>query len=258
VNSACSYTSLRSSVASIACALGITLGTATTHAQPFEGTGTFRWEASLDDGATWQRGSIDVPREQASLQIRGVAEWFGQAIGGRFALAGFDGTWTSPTSAGRGDTADSFVHIDYSMTEYPIGGPPVEQISGQRQGDTLKIDDSRDTFAPGLGPRSIAYFQDFNFGIPNTANPMALFQFRLTLDGSVGERTMDAAFRASTSFPGMNPTDRFLVLRSGASYFLPLMTRESLRVNVIPAPGGPLCAFALAALFHRRRHPQSR
>ena len=215
---------------------------AMAHAQI--GAADFRWQASLDGGATWHGDWLDVPEGTASVRVRALVSWVPEpGVGYAFAGCRFDAV-VEAAGGGPADTASDFLrppplHLAFTQT-----------ITAVRFGSVLKIDDARDTLPPGEGTRGVVPAQLIE--IPgdtpyNTANPISIFEFVLWFDGTPGRRELGEHFIAPG---GGNSTDRVLSIYTsptGATN-IPLTTRHALAINVLPAPGAalPLPAGVLA------------
>lgn len=210
------------------------------------GTGTWTWEVSADGGKTWAGGLVEVPLEQQEVRVRAVAAWSADA-GGWFAAGKPDATWTSIGSAGLGDTVS---HIE----RYRPFGASAQNLTATRFGSVIKVDDARDTLPPGEGSLSVWASQlPPGFGMASTANPAALFEFRIALDGTPGDREASGIFLAVSS--GGNTTDRLFAVyttSSGLTNF-PLTTMHNATVRVVPAPASPALLGAAVLLATRRR-----
>jgi hypothetical protein len=210
-------------------------------AQSFIGTGFFEWQISADGGQTWQAGDVVVSTSQQFVSVRAFVGWSSDA-GFAFASAQFDVTVRGSNSV---DAADVVVTSAMSQT-----------IVSQRFGDVLKIDDIRDTLPPGQGQRGVWPGQlTPEFGPPEftTANPVMVFTFRLSFDGTLGRRDVTSLFIAPTVG---NSVDRFLRTYTATGVpnnnNLPLMTYAAASVTVIPAPAAGLM-FGVLAVSRRRR-----
>lgn len=211
------------------------------------GTGTFTWQLSLDDGVTWQTGVVEAPQTQQRVHVRAVAAWDNFDTGWAYASTAFDATWTSAGPGGLGDSAGEMMHIEPFTVSF-------QTLRASRFGQVVKIDDSRDTQPPGMGANWVANGQyDSGFGQPfSSANPVAVFRYSMTLDGSLGERTASAVF-LNRGAPGRFMT---LFLRPGTGSNRPLTTQVSATLRVIPSPG-TLALLGALVFAPRRRLPHS-
>lgn len=230
-------------------ALALAAGVAAAaHAQI--GVADFRWQASLDGGASWHGDWLDVPEGTPSARVRALVSWVPEpGVGYAYAVSRFDAV-VEAVGGGLADTASDFLrppplHLAFTQT-----------ITAVRFGSVLKIDDARDTLPPGEGTRGIQPGQltEVPGDTPyNTANPISIFEFVLWFDGTPGRRELREHFIAPG---GGNTTDRVLRIYTsplGASN-MPLTTRHGLTINVLPAPGAafPLLFGALALRRARR------
>ena len=207
------------------------------------GTGTWKWEVSADGGATWGSGLVEVPPDQQDVRVRAVAAWSADA-GGWYARAHFDIVWDS-----RAGDADLVTYIERYR---PFEGF-AQNLEWRRFGAVIKIDDRRDTLPPGEGEFGVYSAQlPPGFGIPSTANPAALMEFRIALDVTPGDRVVSSIFLPV--LPHGNTTDRVFAVyttREGLTNF-PLITIHNATVRVVPSPGGA-CTLLATALLTRRR-----
>lgn len=204
------------------------------------GTATFAWEAFVD--GQWRGGSVQTTATDVPVRVR--VSW-SQDAGYAFASAQFDAVISVPTSA-----SDAAVN--------PIRPRPFDSASQTlavtRFGNQLKIDDQRDTFAPGLGTRGTFPSQGVEgFGYPiSTANPAVVFSFNLRLGATMGTRLIEALPLAP--FNG-NSTDRWMRIytTSGGAQNTPLVTQQTLELTLIPAPASAaLLVVGLVAARRRR------
>lgn len=215
-------------------------------AQP--GTGHVWYEASADEGLTWQKDYLLVAASQTSVLVRIRAAWSGDA--GMYAFAGMQYDVTI-------SDAGSDVATDLTRP-YPFGTIQAATLVATRFGSTIKIDDHRDTFAPGVGTRGIFSGQliQMHLGADfSTANPATVFQFRLNL-GDQTIRTLTSLYRPPT---GGDTISRFMRVYTSpmGSQNTPVSTTSGMIIdNYTPAPGAAL-AIALAAggACLRRRRP---
>jgi hypothetical protein len=220
---------------------GLLAASTSAHAQI--GTGTFRWELSADNGGSWQ-SELVVQESQTTVRLRAVVSW-SQDAGTWFGRASYDVKWSSIGTAGLHDTL-----ITYNRT------PGIDQFiqiaNGQRQGSVLKIDDQRDTLAPGQGLFGFASVQLIpNFGGNNRSNPIVISTFDIALDGSLGGRQISSVFNP----PGNgNPQDQFLsiYINTNGATNRPIMQLFDASLTVIPSPVA-FCIIAPGLLVFTRR-----
>jgi hypothetical protein len=233
----------------IACVSAAVLAFAAATCSAQVGTAFFEWQVSTDNGTTWTSGETTVPQTQQSVRIRAWSGWSADA-GYGFSAARFDAI---VSGAGVSDTIESFA-IPRSLAN----ASNLAFLQVQRFGNVIKIDDRRDTLAPGLGTRGVNVGQgrEDTFDPPFLRdNPVAVFEYVLRLDASLGTRTISESFLAPNR-PGGNTTDRVLQIRVGLLFVdnLPLVTRRGASITVIPAPGVlGLTSFALVYNSRRRR-----
>lgn len=166
-----------------------------------------------------------------------------------FAQVAFDATVRAATG-GFADTVSNLGSQPSSWNYVQTTG-----FSSTRFGETLKIDEARDTLASGLGPNWINPYQATPLGPPlmHAENPVEFFQFQLNLDGSLGQREISAVFATRPTRP-----DRYIGLYQppytqsdmyAPSTFIPAT------VTVVPPPGvgASFVAASLAVLARRRR-----
>lgn len=199
------------------------------------------WFASLDDGQTWQGGTVEVADPFARVRVRAIVDWESP---GAYALAS--------------------VVMDIAIS----GAGPADQVAApariapfnngardlvvMRFGDVIKIDDVRDT-PPGTGPYSISCFQPAEIlGYPfSTERPAPVFEFALDLDGVHGTRIVNHYYPGERKGGEAPPT----LYRSpqGDPVRPCLGLKTPLNLIVIPAPTSLGLILPFLAL-HRRRH----
>jgi hypothetical protein len=218
-----------------------------------EGEATWWWEASADGGATWTPSFLEVPAGQGVVKVRASCA-FPPGPRHYFAGAMIDQTITGLNHAGLNDTV--------VVTDQGFTNP--QTLNSLRFGNVLKIDDESDTLPPGEGPSNWGIFQPGHAVGPWTyANPvLGLMDFDLYLDGTAGDRLIDAWWRDwSAYFPNdpiiANMGPAILMLNRNLvdwDYIYPDLTVNPLTIRVIPAPGA--VALLLAPWFGvtLRRH----
>lgn len=213
------------------------------------GTGEIWYEASDDGGSTWVRDYLLTSQSRPSVLVRLRATWSEHA--GMYAFAGtqFD---ISISNAG----SDTVVN---PRRPWPFHTGSAQAVVASYFGDTIKIDDSRDTLPPGSGTRGVfpgQLLQDFAGSNFTTANPTTIFEFELHL----GDQTI----RTLTSYyilpPGHDPTNprvmRVYTSPGGMQNTPVTITHGMIIDNYTPAPGGVLLgALAGAVMSVRRRRP---
>lgn len=209
-------------------------------AQNFLASLTF--EASTDGGETWRAGLIELGPGPASLGVRVRADWTPEA-GYAFRSTRFD---VVISDCGEGDSASAFVRPE------PFTAV-TQTIVATRFGTVIKIDDARDTLPPNMwhyyGVIPAQHAEDFNPNF-NSDRPVTIFTFDLHLDGTPGERSLDAlVLRDNFNVPVT------WVYRSARGEAVSMSTVvEPLIVRVVPAPGSLLLAPAFLVLSRRRRN----
>lgn len=210
------------------------------------GIGKFTWEVSLDGGATWAGGVVDIDPSNASVLVRARALWDG--TNGMYAFAGaqFDALVT--TASPNGDTAGNFVRISNGVNT-------AQTIVATRFGNVLKIDDARDTLGPGLGTRGVFPGQLVeNFAGTNftSANPVTIFQYELFIDHTdETDRLLSETFIAPS---GGNTIDRVMRIYTSPTggQNTPVTTRNNAVLRYIPTPA-TLALLGLGGLMVGRR-----
>lgn len=218
-----------------------------THAQLL--AAQLDWQTSADDGATWLGGNRHVPSSQSSVLVRLHAAWNALPLH-YFAATQFDGLIRTP---GR-ETADQ---VDMYNTGIAIPWTGTFNTAGfatTRFGDTLKIDDSRDTQEPGVGSRRIMVYQippsfpEF----PHPENPAILFTYRLALDGTPGDRLISGLFRVLVQGQPDHLSGLYISPFPGNTTFVPTTINDA-SVTVVPSPAACVVLAAAIALRRRRR-----
>ena len=218
------------------CVLSLSAGLA--FAQPFSATLAF--EASTDGGTTWRGGLVEVAPDPVTLMVRVRADWTPEA-GYAFRTTAFD---VAIYECGEGDIASSFTR--------PIPFNAINQtIGASRFGTTIKIDDVRDTFPPGVWVYYIftgQVAQDFNPEF-NGDRPVSIFEFEVHLDGTAGDRTVDALVQRNNFNV---PVSWVYTTPRGDAVSMPTVV-SPLTVRVVPGPGAAAFAMGLLVLARRRR-----
>lgn len=207
------------------------------------------WQVSADNGATWLGGDIQVPEHQSSVLVRLRAEWENHDPGVYFASTRFDAMLRTPERESA-DAIDMFhVASDFRWTALinPNG------LASTRFGDTLKVDDIRDTSPPGMGSRWVTAFQyDPMIGILHPENPTIVFSYRLVLDGAPGARLVSGVFLPYTNTPPNYLAALYMNPFLGMTTAVPTIIRDA-SVTVVPAPGAVLFVVAAMGVLMRRR-----
>jgi hypothetical protein len=206
------------------------------------GSATFTLQASLDNGATWRQGTVDVPVSGEPVLIRAWIEWTFDA-GVAFSTCTFD---IAIENSGTQDVARDF------RRPFPLDQISTQTIVASRFGTTIKIDDSRDTFQPGVGARGVQPRQFHpNFGQPHTtANPLSVFDFVFVPDSTIGARLVKVPFLQGFP-PNFDSISCYPTPDGGGN--LVRTTLFPLTINVIPSPSTATALLCLPALASRRR-----
>jgi hypothetical protein len=215
----------------------------------FEGQANWWWEASADGGATWSQTIISVPQSQSSIRVRATCS-FPPVFGYYFGGAMIDQTITGVHNSSIGDTA----------TVLNVGFNNQQTIGVTRFGNVLKIDDASDSLPPGQGASHLGIFQPQPALGPFTlANPVTnLVVFNLHLDGSLGDRVVDAWWRSWEGYlPGMPDVSPAIFVYNrnlnDTDLIFPSLTVNPLTIRVVPVPGIPAIALIATVLVARRR-----
>lgn len=239
--------------ASLAVAFGCAAAPAFAQTFRFEGEATWWWEASVDGGATWSQSLIEVSQQQTSVRIRANCSF--PAVNGYYlGSAIIDQRVTGVNGAGPND----------NLSLISAGIMSVQTFAVSRFANVLKIDDAADTLPPGVGSSHIYIGQpNPSMGPYTLANPInGLVVFDLLLDGTSGDRHVDAWWRDWTPFfPQVPPGPQVFIWNRSLmdpDRIVPALTVNDLTIRVIPAPGvvallGAACAFAGV----RRRRAES-
>jgi hypothetical protein len=206
------------------------------------GTGSLTIEASRDGGAIWERGVIDIGGRYDPLRIRIRAEWSSDVGMYAFAGAQFD---IAIGNTGPGDmVTDPFRPVTMR------GG--AQTVVASRFGTTIKIDDSRDTFAPGGGARGVfpgQLVENFAEGVFTRDNPVTIFEFRFTPDASLNRRTFQMFYIAREQNLAMR-----VYTSPGGAQNIPVLTTNLIDIIDTPTPGAAaLLALATVGIIKRRR-----
>jgi hypothetical protein len=210
------------------------------------GSSSLRWQASLDNGQTWQDSEVFVNSLQTEVRLRGLLDWSTDA-GFAFARATFD----TIIQGGANDITDTIVD---ARSPFPLNLVFAQTLVTTRFGNLLKIDDSRDTMPPGQGLRGIFPHNP----VPafdtrwTSANPLSIFEFTLVLDGSLGSRTISSIYAQTSQGTPTYPS--FYTSMGGATNFTIQTTVVPLTVTVIPAPASMALALGIMCIAGRRRH----
>ncbi len=188
-----------------------------------------------------------MPLGTPHVLIRARASWVSN-LDNVFAWAQFDALVTQPSEL----SADSIDMLSYQINYLRYVNPPPWLVA--RQGTILKVDDPRDTAAPGQGPFWIYPSNtppDLG-GLRNNDNPIEVFHFRLNLDGTPGQRIVDCVFRPVGTISG--PFFGVWERTNGLWGVEPAIPQYSaLTINVIPSGSSLALGVAAMAWTARRR-----
>lgn len=145
------------------------------------------WQVSSDGGSTWRDGSVEVSTTQPSVRVRCLIDWVDpDAVTYAFArVSSFDAIVAGMDGAGPGDRVENYAR------PYPLDRGARQTIVATRFGNTIKMDDSRDTFAPGVWTRGVfpaQLVENYSEGHFTRAKPISVFEYDLVLDGTLGVR----------------------------------------------------------------------
>ena len=211
------------------------------------GNGDIWYEASLD-GQFWQRGYLLTGFETpTNVYVRLRASWSGDAGMYAFAASNFD---VQITDAEQDTVSDM-------LRPRPFGSV-AQTIAATRFGSTIKIDDSRDTLAPGQGTRGVFPSQlaqqlaGTNF---TSANPVTIFQFTLTMN-QTSIRRITSLYVPPTG--GGDPVPMRVFTSPRGSQNNPTTITHAITIdNYTPAPG-PTALLGLWGAAASRRPTRSR
>lgn len=238
--------------------LGVLACSARVHAQSASATAT--WEVSSDGGSSWLSGDVVVPADQASVLVRLSMAFTTQDYTPNpnnlpfLSQIAIDTFSRSIAGAGLGDTASQVL-----IRRTTGAGSVLDSGSGfgfvpTRVGDVLKIDAQGDTLPPGMGLGWCESFNDITpiGGRPSRANPIVMFQYSLTLDGSLGRREFGAVFGDPLRSTQTNPNTARVYLPPFGYVYAPITQIPA--AIVVPGPGvAVLGGVALCAIPRRRR-----
>lgn len=204
-----------------------------------QGTGSLTFESSIDNGSSWQRDFLDIGGRYDPVRFRIRAEWSTDAGMYAFAGASFD---VVIENAGSFDAVSNFVRPG------SFAFAPQTIVSTRFPNSTIKIDDSRDTAAPGAGARGVVpgqAAQQFSSNF-TTGSPVTIFEFQFTPDDSLNFRNFNLLYT-------MDPTRAMRVYTSptGAQNS-PLLTTNTFQLIDTPTPGAA-AMLGMAALVAARR-----
>lgn len=212
-------------VSRAACVAAFALACAAPSADAQTYLGSLTWEAN--DGTGWQAGRMETTA--ASVRVRFRAAWDPPNPDYYFAGCQFDAVVT---------TSDSHTDVvSDAARATSTRWASVQTLAVSRFGNTIKVDDVRDTMPPGQGTRGVFPGQLVEaFDPQDHSNPINLFEFTLTFDGVAGTRHVNSLYVAPT---GGNTTDhvmRIYTTFTGQS-MNPSTTTFPLEIVYVPGPG---------------------
>lgn len=209
------------------------------------------WEGSADEGGSWSRDQLDVGEDASRVRVRAICEFVGPS-NTYFGGASFDGVVNGSSSAGSNDTIRT-VSITRGQVQNNL-----PELAVSRWGPALKIDYWDDHDAPGIGPYWASTSQSAPFRGPHVSgNPLNVFEYELSLDGTLGERSISALFAIE---PFFGPGGWIRLFRENDfgeinnTYIHPV-EQHGLVVRVVPTPGAitTVAMIGLVALGRRCR-----
>ncbi len=228
-------------------------------AQP---TVSCEWQVSLDQGASWQSGSVTAPPSQGSVWVRAVTT---VRVNGvpvvsgsmpNFTVAQIEG-W-SQTASATNDSVVGFSVITPTTTGAILPTPgPRSDLQSRRLGNLLIADRRNDTMPPGQGAGLLIQNVVGSVGQnPSLANPLAVFVMDVSLDGSAGDRVFSGAFVGMTYFGFVIPPGSVAVGNTSlvlSTWQAAPVTHVPVTLTVIPTPATTSLAVAGTLLALRRR-----
>jgi hypothetical protein len=215
------------------------------------------WQLSLDNGATWQVGSVVAPQSQGAVLVRmSVTVLDGsQATSGtsvHFSAANLESYVT--TTAQTVDTMSSPLAHQVSSPGNPFLRPG--PFAGRRVGNILALDRRNDSTPLGNAPAVFVLNEGTSSEGSRTFNPLTLLQYQLNLDGTLGDRSFSSLFLpivTPAASIGQHQVGVF-DYRSGALVARVVdVTQTPATLTVIPAPGSAVVMVGAAVLAARRR-----
>jgi hypothetical protein len=201
------------------------------------------WETSADNGVTWAAGNRVVDQTVATIRARLLIGWD-------------NATLPDPTS-----NFILFRDADFTAVVTGIGSGDVVPADSVRmmwngQFVTPFIPYQLHVKPDWIGMLAVHPSQSPIFGIPDTRNPLRVFEFQLNLDGMTGRRDIFADFLIlpSTGTPWIRVWND-----QQTSVLFTNLTHTGASVTVIPTPAfghlGVVACCLIAA--RRRRRPTS-
>jgi hypothetical protein len=210
---------------------------------PYGGDYQWWWEASADGGTTYHRNLLEVAADTPNILIRGMCSFptgIGQRYFGRFQIQ------PEVLDAGANGRVSSFGHgvlpqLSFGELGYREEGNIVIRLQPQ--------------FVPPGDPDAsilLRQHQPWTFPLPSFNNPVQLYNYTLHLDGTAGDRVLDAAWFRQYEVDGRLIVGEMYQLNPQNVYNM-TMVSESMTVRVIPAPASLFMLFAIASSTTRRR-----
>ncbi len=198
---------------------------------------TTSWEVSADNGQSWQAGVVQVPQSQQSVLVRHVVTW-GTPGQGDYLRNGL----VVPRIVSVGGIGAEDAASDVSVRQ-PTGIIPVPTGMGRRfsPGELLV---TGSVSPPPTGALSFAA-HDAILGTTFFANPVDVVRFRLTLDGSAGERII-------SDWVTNNPTYRVVSAATPGPYTYTIVYGTTTLI-VVPSPAGLAVLGVASGMLRRRR-----
>ncbi|MDX2147471.1 MAG: hypothetical protein SFZ23_08100 [Planctomycetota bacterium] len=200
-------------------------------------TARLEWQVSTDNGATWNSG-LTTLTTGGTVQVR-VLGSFNVAGGLGFAGAAFDATVSNILA---GDSVANF-NRTFNFA--------AQTLAASTFGTTIKIDDNRDTLAPGAGTRWVQPSQGVPAFTPTfvTANPAVLFTYDLTVSSEEGVRSISHVGNGAAA----GVVQIYTTANGGQARISNANTTVvGAQVEVIPAPGA-VALLGLGGLVAGRR-----
>ena len=221
------------------------------------------WQLSLDNGTTWQTGSIVAPQSQASVWVRavttlresGVAVPSGSVPNLTYAL--MEG-W-STTAAPNADVVTGVSRITPAVPVAVLPSPrplSLQSAVSRRVDNVLFVDRITDTLPPGQGLGiAIDNFPGGQGQVHGIANPLPIFLMSIGLDGTVGDRVLSGAFVSGSRFSIPVPAGHVLAGNPGApsTWTAAPVTQFPVTLTIVPSPGGAAVVVGGVMLALRRR-----
>ncbi len=215
-----------------------------------EGDAVWRWEASSNGGASWATGALEVESSTSSVLVRARCQ-FTQFPATYYGGVMFDAV------VGNVGPSDAISNLRFGNTQFNVF---LGILDTQRIGSDLKVDWISDTLPPGQGNRWLNPNQSSPQGGTSVsfANPIETMSYTLSLDGSLGERSIYGVFRPQT-YPGISP-DRTCIVYDGLNFadvYFQTLREERVVVRVVPSPASAFPVLGLGVLCLTRARKRS-